>query len=298
MMGSLRTAVLLIGLALALGACTAALAQTEADPFADLSPSREGKRGEEGPSLVFQLLAEIPLPGPLPPTGPRWIDGLVEVSVSGATALVEPVPRSVPRIVPAPSTVPDCPGEAWVTDARGRRRFRSLAPDLLVAEKLRSRGFRTDWRLRSPGLSMSPPLVLDGSVCFGGNDNRITCVKARNGHRIWSRDVGARITRRLIATLPDPAGGAVVLAVLDEGTSLVALSAKNGATLASCEFSSSGLRVIDIPAMSAEGTFAVALQAYDPAQASLRIYSLDPVGPAPPAGSAPPEPAPRTTTSG
>jgi hypothetical protein len=70
--------------------------------------------------------------------------------------------------------------------------------------------------------------------------------------------------------------------------------------VSSCDFSSKGLLMIAVPAMSTQGTFAVALQAYDPALASLRIYTLDPLGPGPVPVPSPSAPAstPRSTTSG
>ena len=45
--------------------------------FDDLPPPADSKAKEMPPKLVFRLLAEIPLPGPLPSDGPRLRGDLV-----------------------------------------------------------------------------------------------------------------------------------------------------------------------------------------------------------------------------
>jgi hypothetical protein len=261
-------------------------------------PALPARRGP-GPSLVFERIGEVVLPGPLA-SRPAW----------AATGFVNvPVEAGVVQLVPELDAKPEMTGAAeaettveWIVSANGKRRYRTTQEGLVEAERRSHarRGWSRSWRIIAPNSILSPPILVGPRLCYAGLDDRVTCVRAKNGHRLWAVDLGDRLSRALAVW---PAGeGAnpdseLVLAVPDDGASVIALDAYDGRRVATYElpphhhFASPALVV-------ASGRIALARKGYDDREAALVLLKLvPPPPPAPPSavpynGASPLTPAP------
>ena len=259
---------------------------TVEDAFGDLPPTASKRNGPAPPKLAFKLDAEIALPGPLPPVAPRWRDGGVEVTLADGTVLVAPVADAVPRPVEASATEIDPHG--WVEDAAGKARYRSTGGGWIEAQKRCRRckkGWKKRWRLRVAGNTPAPPIVFDGRLYFGALDNRVYCVKAKNGHRVWVSDVGDRASLPLVhwesvltgLDADDPTAVrqvGLILVVPDSANRLVALDRETGGEVAMMRLGDADGRLIGIPVATDRGSIAVAKQAYAAGEASLLVFRM------------------------
>jgi len=273
--------------------------QIEHGGFEDLPPPSGSVLKIDVPNMAFALLAEIPLPGPLPGSGPRLNGEDVEIEVAGGTAVTPPVPDAIPR-VDSWDVDPEGPPEpyAWIGDG-GNRRFRSIEGGWIAAERRCKRckkGWKKKWKLRAAGNTVAPPLVGDGRVFFGTLENRIYGVKAKNGHRLWSTEVDGRASRPLVLWIPPPdatiedvgphletpedaSGSNVVLVVTDAGREVIALDARTGQRIAAIQIVPAEGRFVSVPLALPSGKIAVAQQKYNENEAALRIYRLLEIGP-------------------
>lgn len=257
-------------------------------------PALPDRRGPP-PRLTFELLGEIPLPGPLGDGAP-WLSGeRLAVPVAGGVARVAAEAGAVAEITG--SETPPSP-DVWVTAVDGRRRYRTTAEGIVEAEtwsRLRKRWAR-EWMIVAPNSLLAPPILVGARLCYSGLDDRVVCVRASNGHRLWAVDLGDRISRPLArwpaaapAHAKTPKGdraieGEILLAVPDDGASLIALDAYDGTRVASYElppthhFASAAL-------VAASGTIAVTRKGYEDPDAALVLLRLRPSPkPAPPGG--------------
>lgn len=270
------------------------------DPFADLPARAEASRKAEAPRLSFSLLAEIPLPGPLPGHGPRWIDDRIEIPVADGTAITSLEAGSTPEIRLDPDGLPP-PLDPWALDSRGVFRCRSLPGGWILAQRRCSRcaeGWKKVWRLRVPGHAPAPPLVRDRRVYFGAMDNRIYCVKRKNGHRVWTFDVDGRISGPLVPWSGEIAGNGsdedereqrelnLILAVPDGGAELLALNQELGQKVAGISVPAGEGYLLNAPLATPDGRVAVAWQKYSETDASLMVYRLNRRAPPPSEGDA------------
>lgn len=250
-------------------------------------PALPARRGP-GPTLVFERLGEIALPGPLG-VHPGWVDdGLVVIPVEGGWARVAPESDATPSIVPA-GDVPET--TEWIASSNGKHRFRTTPLGLVEAEH-RSRGrkkWASSWKIVAPNSILAPPILLGPRLCYAGLDDRVTCVRASNGHRLWAVDLGDRLSRGLTSwpARGDRAGhGEVLLAVPDEGASVIALDAYDGRRVATFElpathhFASPALVV-------SQNRIAIARRGYDEQETALVLLQLMPPTPAGPPGTVP-----------
>lgn len=250
-------------------------------------PALPARRGP-GPTLVFERIGEIPLPGPIGAKSGFAADGLVVIPVEGGWAKVSPETGATPSIVAAI----EAPEAAeWVVSANGKRRFRTT-PEGLVEAQRRTRGRKTwarSWKLVAPNSILAPPLLVGPRLCYAGLDDRVTCVRASNGHRLWAVDLGDRLSRALTSwpASGNPAiEGEVLLAVPDDGASVIALDAYDGRRIATFDlpathhFASSALVV-------SGDRIAIARKGYEDREAALVLLKLTRP---PPAG--PPAPVP------
>jgi hypothetical protein len=261
-----------------------------ADPFQDLPPTSRRADGPALPKMAFLLEAEIPLPGPLPGAGPRLRGELIEIPVAGGIALTAPTPDAIPSLIAAPDA-----GEAgaetspWVEHALGRFRYRAVPDGAIQAQRRCKRckgGWKRSWKLRVPGNTLAPPLLDERYLYFGALDNRVYCVKARNGHRVWVTDLGARVSSRLIGwrgsigadptkeeTSPSPELR-LILAVPDGGSELTALDSESGQPVASLRLEDDEGKLVSGPLATPDGRIVVARQKYVETEASLMVYRL------------------------
>lgn len=300
---------------LALLAASQVAGQTlSSDPFENLPLAVEpAAHDPDSAQLAFKLLDEIPLPGPLPGPGPRLVEDAIEIPVAGGTARIPLSLEGEPRIADpetaagsGPTTGPATP--VWVENEPGKLRFGADGAGWLRAERRCrrcERGWKKEWKLRVPGLAGAPPLVVGKNVCFGALDNRVTCVRAGNGHRRWTVDVGGRVLQPLVYWPgPEPAPDerrrrpkrhppGAVLAVIERGAQLAVIAADDGLRLGGVSFDTGRGKLVSFPLATQDGRIVVARQGYAETDASLLVYSLQPAPkPATPAeGAATPAPA-------
>lgn len=297
-----RAAGLLIALALSAASVPPFLGQTSTPGSQQydtsyLEPPPEAGRGKAAPRLTFSLATEIPLPGPLPARGPRLLENRVRIPVAGGLADSGWTEGAVARIVDSGEGEPPSPEEAdleWVLAPGGRARYAVTAEGFLMAQKKCGRcvaGWRRRWKLKVAGVGLAPPLVTEKRIFYGGLDNKVYGLKRRNGHRVWVADLEGRVSRSLrLWWLPSDAGEddaeptaplTLVLVVPDDGSGIVALDSRSGATVASYDLPEDGGTLIGAPVVTPDGKVVVARQKYTPADASLMVFRL----------VAPPQPA-------
>ena len=285
-----RSILVSLSLLVSLFALSEAGAQSYVDVgFDDLPPPADSKPTDPPPKLIFSLVAEIPLPGPLPGDGPRLRGDLVEIGVAGGTIVTQPVPDATPQWIDSASgSDPDPSPVGWVTDERAHTRFRSVPGGVLEAQKSCRRcktGWKRSWKLRIPGNTLLPPLVADRRVYIGGLDNRVYSLKARNGHRVWTVDIGGRISTPLMLwrgeipkpTPEDPLATrelTLILAVPASGSQMVALESQGGRQVASMRLPEGGGKLVSGPRATRDGKVVVARQQYAESEASLMVYRL------------------------
>jgi hypothetical protein len=268
-------------------------AQTETytnDPFQNLPATSPRPDVPAPPRMTFLLAAEIPLPGPLPAAGPRARGELVEIAVAGGTVVTRAEADATPEFVPPSRVVGDArDASPWVQDERGRLRYRATLGGAIEAQRKCRRckaGWKKRWSLRVTGQALAPPLVGGRFVYFGSLDNRVYCVKARNGHRVWMADVGARVSSPVVRwsgviSAPSPDGGAtssrelsLILAVPDGGSELIALDGASGQQVAVVRLGDGDGKLVGGPLATPDGRIVVALQKYAATSASLMVYRL------------------------
>jgi hypothetical protein len=250
-------------------------------------PARNGP----GPNLVFDRIGEITLPGPLAQHAPWIVGGRVVIPVEGGLASVTPESGSMPSMNPG-SELPAA--SEWVLSSNGKRRYRATLEGRVEAEHRTHRGKRwsRSWRIRAPNAIPSPPLLVGPRLCYAGLDDRVTCVRASNGHRLWSADLGDRLSRPLTlwpAVPKNADDGAIVLAVPDDGASVIALDAYDGRRVATYELPAH--HRFASPALVTTGdTIAIARKGYDDREAAMVLLRQVPPPPSAPPAAAPPVP--------
>ena len=238
-------------------------------------------RRTPGPVLTFERVGEIALPGPLAGSTAWVADGRVAVPVEGGVATVDP--ETSATVTTVPGAVIRIPGE-WVVSPDGKRRYRTTPEGRVEAERRsRSRrGWSRSWHLRAPNSIPAPPILIGPRLCFSGLDDRVTCVRAKNGHRLWTVDLGDRLSRPLSAWPAVDTEGAdrsILLAVPDDGATVTALDAYDGRKIATYELPPQ--HHFASPAVVVAGDqIAIARKGYDDREAALVLLRLVPPPPA------------------
>jgi hypothetical protein len=253
------------------------------DAYPPALPPREGP---PQPKLIFRQVDEISLPGPLRDEPLRLDDGTARVAVNGGWAIVtlggEPSVR-ISTTAPAEPASGDEDAPEWVTSADGRFRFRTDPSGKVFAERKRRKGWRKAWKRRIAGATPAPPMVSGRRLYVGSVDNQVYALRADNGHYLWARDVGARVSRPLTwwqgRIGEGPAFVELVLLVPDNGGSILALDPYDGNRLASMDLPTEEDRLLP-PVLAAEaGKIVVAVQKYDDTEAALLVFELAPPAP-------------------
>jgi len=259
---------------------------TEVQPN-NYPPALPPRRGP-GPALVFERVGEIALPGPLGGQPGFLSDDVLLLPVDGGWARVAPESEATPSIVPSVDA-PEIP--EWLPSLDGKRRYRTTAEGLVEAQKLSRNGKKwvASWRIVAPNSIMAPPILLGPRLCYAGLDDRVTCVRASNGHRVWAVDLGDRLSRGLTcwpACGKGSVDGEILLAVPDDGASLIALDAYDGRRVATFNLPSPQ-RFASSAFVASDGRIAIARKGYEAKDAALVLLRLTPPPP-----SAPPGPLP------
>jgi hypothetical protein len=254
--------------------------QVEPNNYPPALPARKGP----APSFVFERVGEVALPGPLG-SAPGWIEnGLVAVPVDGGIARVAAEPDAQPSV----GAGGEAPAVEWVVASSGKRRYRTTAEGLVEAEHRRSTKkdrWSRSWRIIAPNSILSPPVLVGPRLCYAGLDDRVTCVRASNGHRLWAVDLGDRLSRALACwpSCGDNAGDdAIILAVPDDGASVIALDAYDGRKIATYDLPAHH-RFASPALVVSHDRIAIARKGYEDREAALVVLRLAPA----PAGAAP-----------
>lgn len=278
------------GFLLAWAVVPAAVAQlaTPTTPYPDhYPPALPDRKGPEPPKLRFERIASVPLPGPLPRTPLSIREHAVLVAVAGGWAEVPFDRRAATLGANAPSAAEPA---AWVTAPDGKFRYR-VGEDgrSLLAEKasrLARDGWSRAWRLRVASSIPSAPVLLGRRLCFATAGDEVGCLRADNGHRLWSADVGSRVSRPLEiwhGTLPiwnrrtnrvtqEPLE--VLLAVPDRGDAIVALDAWDGSVLATETLTAAEGWLVTGARVVGPAEVAIARQGYVDEDGALLLYRL------------------------
>ncbi len=262
----------------------AALAQYGTTTGPDIQPNNYPPalpaRSTPGPALVFERLGEVALPGPLSAQPGFVADGVVIVPLETGWARLLPEADAAPSVV-ASADAPRTP--EWLLSSNGKRRYRTTQEGLVEAEKRTHGGKRWHriWRIVAPNSILAPPVLVGERLCYAGLDDRVTCVRAKNGHRLWAVDLGDRLSRGLTcwAACGDrPGAGEVLLAVPDDGATVIALDAYDGRKIATYElpanhhFASSALVV-------SHDRIAISRKGYDDRESAVVLLRLTPPPP-------------------
>lgn len=237
-------------------------------------------RSAPGPTLVFLRLGEVVLPGPLSAKPGFVADGLVVIPVEGGWARLAAEVGAEPSIVPAAEAEEV---EEWVVASNGKRRFRTTQEGLVESEKRRGEGkkWRRSWKVIAPNSIFAKPVLAGPRLCYAGLDDRVTCVRTKNGHLLWAVDLGDRLSRGLTCWPKcgdGPGDAEILLAVPDDGATVIALDAYDGRTVDSFElppthhFASPALVV-------SPDRIALARKGYDDREAVLVLLRLVPPPP-------------------
>jgi hypothetical protein len=237
---------------------------------------------------VFERLGEIALPGPLGGRPGFLAEGLVVLPVEGGWARVSPEADATPSIVPA---VDEPAPSEWVVAKDGKHRYRTTQEGLVYGEHLSRvrKKWVGSWRIVAPNSIMAPPILLGPRLCYAGLDDRVTCVRASNGHRLWAVDLGDRLSRGLTCwpACGNPAAdGDVLLVVPDDGASVIALDAYDGRRIAAFELPANQ-RFASPALVTAEDRIAIARKGYGEKEAALVLLRLTPSPPGVTPGPAP-----------
>jgi hypothetical protein len=261
-------------------------------------PERQGP----APKLKFELAHEIALTGPVTSPEP-WADGeTLLVPLESGAARVDPHAETPPETGVTADPPPD-PSGGWIVDAAGTRRYRATVEGIIQAEKRRKNGrkWRHSWKIVAPNATPAPPILLGPRLCYAGLDDRITCVKAGNGHRLWTTDLGDRLSRPIArwpsaspARVAPKTGdrtieGEILLAVPDNGASMIALDAYDGRRLATYDLPAEE-RLVSGPMVFGDDGIAAVREAFDKRQVAVLVLRLvhNDVPPAAPAAPATP----------
>jgi hypothetical protein len=244
-------------------------------------PERQGP----APRLKFELAREIPLEGPVG-APEAWAEGnALLVPLASGAARVSPSADAPPEPVTA-DPPPDASG-SWILNAEGTRRYRATAEGVVEAEKRRKNGrkWRRSWHIVAPNATPAPPILMGPRLCYAGLDDRVTCVKASNGHRLWTTDLGDRLSRPIArwpsaspARVTVKAGdrtieGEILLAVPDNGASMIALDAYDGRRLATYELLAEE-RLVSGPLVFPDDGIAAVREAFDKRQVAVLVLRL------------------------
>jgi hypothetical protein len=236
------------------------------------------ERRTKAPKLVFELVGEVTLPGPLG-DAPAWIaDEQVVIPVQGGLARVAPDPDATPSV--GPGEAPPPPAGWVVSPDAPPRRFRATPEGIVECQrwsKSRKRWVHR-WKIVAPNSLLSMPVLVGPRLCYAGLDDRVTCVRASNGHRLWSVDLGDRISWQIAAwpaALVGDIEKSILLVVPDDGARIIALDAFDGRRIAAFELTSSR-RFVSSPLVLGGDRIAVARKGYDDAEAALVLLRLAP----------------------
>jgi hypothetical protein len=245
-------------------------------------PVRQGP----APKLKFELAREIALTGPVTAPEP-WADGeTLLVPLESGAARVDPRVETPPE-TGVTAEPPSDPNGAWIVNADGTRRFRATAEGIVEAQKKRKNGrkWRHSWRIVAPNATPAPPILMGPRLCYAGLDDRVTCVKANNGHRLWTTDLGDRLSRPIArwpsaspARVTTKTGdrtieGEILLAVPDNGASMIALDAYDGRRLATYDLPTEQ-RLVSGPLVFGDDGIAAVREAFDKTQVAVLVLRL------------------------
>lgn len=290
---TLRALLVLASFAVAtsVGAQSGTGAQIETTPsrYPSALPKRQGPAP---PLLAFRIVESLRLPGKLTGESPAFEEGRVRIPLQEGSAVYEPTAPSMP-LQPRPSSwdaVPAASAPAgasrWVDSPDGKRRFRALPDGAITAEKRCRRcasGWKREWTAHLPGVAVSEPLIVGHQLFVGALDTRVHCLRVENGHRVWSVDVGDRVTRPVVrwnGMVPGETPGvelpvSLLLVVGQGGGTLIGLDPYDGRRIATLELQPSEGRLATAALVGGGGSILVGRETYASPDGDLLVLAVD-----------------------
>ena len=244
------------------------------------------ERSGPAPKLRFELDREIELTGPIARPEAWAENDAVIVPLASGAARVDVKTDAPPQSVNPEPPVHD-PEGPWVVNATGTRRYRATAEGIVEAQKRRKEGkrWKRSWKIVAPNATPAPPILMGPRLCYAGLDDRVTCVKASNGHRLWTMDLGDRLSRP-IARWPSASAarvasdtgdrtieGEILLAVPDNGASMIALDAYDGRRLATYDLPPAA-RLVSGPLVFSDDGIVAVREAFDKREVAVLVLRL------------------------
>jgi hypothetical protein len=250
-------------------------------------PALPDRKGPPPPKLRFERVSSVPLPGPLPAAPLALREHAVVVAVAGGWASVA-LDDPTPTLGATPPTPPD--PRAWVLADDGKQRYRVSDDGRVLLSETASRfardGWSHAWKIRVASTIAAAPLVVGRRLCFATAGDEVVCLRGDNGHRLWSADVGSRVTRPLElwrGTLPiwnrrtnrvTQEALEVLIAVPDRGDAVLALDAWNGDVLATETLTAAEGWLVTGAKVVGPADVAIARQGYADEDGALLLYRL------------------------
>ena len=231
------------------------------------------------PEIRLRLIRTIELPGPLSRDLATVLlpEGMAVPTAGGWHFVRRDSDRAVPIDTPLQATPADLP---WAFDASGRNRFFIDDAGRVQAERccgtFRKR-WHPIWKVKLPGRAVAAPLHLGKTLAVPAADNSIYGLRPRNGHRIWSFDVGMRASRELVlwqgSLAETPAS--LLLIVPDTGDRVIVVDPSGGRRMAQHVIIAEGEKLLGTPAINERNEILIPVQRYDRSKAALLVFALE-----------------------
>jgi len=231
---------------------------------------------EEPPELYIVSVEQIELPGPLV-SGPRLVDGMIEVHTSKGLVRTAWTAGAVPAINPAGKPPAEPAPPEWAVSADGTHRSRPLDHRILMVQKACpscATGWRRRWRLRVAGLAQVSPVVTKRRVYYGSADNQVYGVRRKNGHRAWVTPVDGRVLRPMALWVDQASATAALLVIPEPGSELVVLDAVGGRPSFTYRLPREDERFVGPAVSTPDGRIVLARQGYSPSDAGLVVLEI------------------------
>jgi hypothetical protein len=246
------------------------------------------------PPVSFKIVNSVALEGLLPGDGPGLDGGRIIVETAGGRRqLTQDLLAPIDGEPTADGTTPGAPDSEtspWVISDDGRYRVRTSRPGRVEAEKrgsIRRERWHRAWSLRVPNGTLAPPVISGERVFFGALDDRVHCVRLRNGHLVWVSDVDDRVSHPLAVwrgpvPVSEASGGkgaptqaVLLLVVPDSGKNLLALDPYDGRRVARFEPEKQETSLLAPALVLADGRIALAQQRFETAEAALVVLAVE-----------------------
>lgn len=250
-------------------------------------PPLPRRQGPQPPPIVLEWSGEVPIPGPLR-SGPLAARGdEVIVPTGDGTAHVSFAGDGAVGLFAGETPSPGLDPLAWVITPDGRHRCRTTSEGGVLVETRRREGskWRKAWRLATSSPLSAPPIPIGRRLVLLTAEGRVTAVRLSNGHRLWSTDLGERLSgapalwsgsfpSQEVVSDDERPSYALLLLVPDSGTAILALDVYDGRVLARGTVPEGRGRLVSSALLLPDGRIAAARQGYALEDAGLALFRI------------------------